>query len=98
MDFTRKARWVKDRRRTADPLGSNYARVVSRDSVWIVYTYAALNSLNIFCAAYIQNAYIQAATPEKHYVICGHKFGEHQGKKALIRQTLYGGKSAGCSY
>ena len=34
MDFTTmKARWVKDGHRTADPLGMNYAGVVSRDSV-----------------------------------------------------------------
>ena len=33
MDFTRKVRWVKDDRRTADPLGTNHAGVVSRDSV-----------------------------------------------------------------
>ena len=30
---TQKARWVKDGHRTADPLGSNYAGVVSRYSV-----------------------------------------------------------------
>ena len=33
MDFTRKARWVKDGHRTVDLLGLNYAGVVSRDSV-----------------------------------------------------------------
>ena len=33
MDFTRKARWVKDGHQTANPIGSNYAGVVSRDSV-----------------------------------------------------------------
>ena len=59
MDLKRKARWVKDRHRTADPLGSNYAGVFSRDSVQIEFTYAALNGLDI-CAANIQNAYIQA--------------------------------------
>ena len=80
MDFTRKARWVKDRHRTADPIGSNYAGVVSRDSVRIAFTYAALNGLDI-CAANIQNAYIQAPTSEKHCVICGPEFGEHQGRR-----------------
>ena len=30
MDFTRKARWIKDGHRTANPLGTNYAGVVSR--------------------------------------------------------------------
>ena len=93
MDFTRKARWVKDGHQTADPIGSNYAEIVSRDSVRIASLYAAQNGLNI-CAPGIQNTYIQALTSEKHYVICGPEFGEHQGNKALICRALYGGKSA----
>ena len=77
MDFTRKARWVKDGHKTADPLSSNYAGVVSRDSVRIAFTLAAMNGLDI-CAADVQNAYIQAPSSEKHYVICGPEFGEHR--------------------
>ena len=50
MDLTRKARWVLDGHKTADPVGSTYAGVVSRESVRIAFTYAALNGLNI-CAA-----------------------------------------------
>ena len=93
MNFTWKARWIKDGYRTADPLGTNYAGVMSKDSVRIVFTLAAMNGLDI-CTADIQNVYIQAPTSEKHYIICGTEFGEHQEKKALIRQALYGGKSA----
>ena len=33
MEFTRKARWVKDGHRTPDPFTSAYAGVVSRESV-----------------------------------------------------------------
>ena len=33
MDFTRKARWVKDGHRTPDPTTSSYVGVVSRESV-----------------------------------------------------------------
>ena len=97
MDFTRKARWVKDGHKTADPLSSNYAGVVSRDSVRIAFTLAAMNGLDI-CAADVQNAYIQAPSSEKHYVVCGPEFGEHEGKKALIMRALYGGKCAGRDY
>jgi hypothetical protein len=97
MDFTRKACWVKDGHKTADPLSSNYAGVVSRDSVRIAFTLAAMNGLDI-CAADVQNAYIQAPSSEKHYVICGPEFGEHEGKKALIKRALYGGKCAGRDY
>ena len=43
MDFTRKARWVKDGHLTPDPIDSNYAGVVSRESVRTALTYAALN-------------------------------------------------------
>ena len=98
MDFTRKARWVKDGHRTPDPIKSNYAGVVSRESVRIAFTYAALNGLDVF-AADVQNAYLQAPTSEKHYIICGDEFGvEHNGKVAIITRALYGGKFAGRDY
>lgn len=38
MDFTRKARWVKDGHKTPNPEGSNFAGVVSRVTVRIVLT------------------------------------------------------------
>ena len=79
--------------KTADPEGSNYAGVVSRESVRIAFTYAALNDLDIW-ACNIQNAYIQAPKSEKHYIVCGPEFGDHVGKRALIRRDLYGGKCA----
>ena len=95
MDFTRKARWVLDGHKTADPEGSTYAGVVSRESVRIAFTYAVLNGLDI-CAADIRNTYLQAPSSQKDYIICGHEFGEENvGKRALIHRALYGGKSAG---
>ena len=98
MDFTRKARWVKDGHRTAEPEISTFAGVVSRESVRIALTYAALNGIDVM-AADIKNAYLQAPSSEKHYVICGCEFGlEHVGKVALIRRALYGGKSSGADF
>ena len=95
MDFTRKARWVLDGHRTPDPIGSRYAGVVSRDSVRIAFTYAALNDLDV-CAADIRNAYLQAPSSQKDFIICGPEFGlENVGKVALIHRALYGGKTAG---
>ena len=41
MDFTRKARWVKDGHWSPDPTTSAYASVVSRESVRVGLTYAA---------------------------------------------------------
>ena len=98
MDFTRKARWVKDGHKTRDSPTSNYAGVVSRESVRIAFTYAALNGINI-TAADIRNAYLQAPSSEKHYIIYGKEFGlENVGKKALIQRALYGRKLAGRDY
>ena len=95
MDFTRKARWVLDGHKTSDPEVSTYAGVVSRESVRIAFTYAALNDIDVF-AADIGNAYLQSPSSQKHYIICGPEFGlENVGKRALIRRALYGGKSAG---
>ena len=78
-------------------MGSNYAGIVSRESVRIAFTYTALNDLDIW-ACDVQNAYIQAPSSEKHYIVCGAEFGDHVGKIALIRRALYGGKSAGRDY
>ena len=98
MDFTRKARWVKDGHLTPDPNTSNFAGVVSRESVRIALTYAALNDLEV-CAGDIKSAYLQAPTSEKHYIICGADFPlEWQGCVAIIRCALYGGKCAGADY
>ena len=74
MDFTRKARWVLDGHKTLDLIGSTYAGVVSRESVRIALTYAALSDLDVF-AADIWNAYLQAPSSQKDYIICGPEFG-----------------------
>ena len=55
MDLTRKARWVKDRHRSPDLTASAYAGIVSRESVRVGLTYAALVDLDVM-AADIQNA------------------------------------------
>ena len=47
----------------------------------------------------IKNAYLQAPTSEKHYIICGPEFGlKNIGKLAVIVRSLYGGKAAGTDY
>ena len=93
--FTSKTRWVLDGYKTPDPIGSTYAGVVSRESVRIAFTYAALNDFDVY-AADVRNAYLQAPSSQKDYIICGPEFGlENVGKVALIQRALYGGKSAG---
>ena len=66
-----------------------------RESARIAFTYAGLNNLQVFVAD-IRNAYLQAPSSQKDYVVCGPEFGiENIEKVALIHQALYGGKSAG---
>ena len=95
MDFTRKARWVKDGHKTPDSTTSSFAGVVSRESIRISLTYAALLGLPVI-GGDIKNAYLQAPSSEKHFIVCGPEFGvENVGRVALIRRALYGGKVAG---
>ena len=61
MNFTRKARWVLDSHKTAEPKISIYPGVVYRESVRITLTYAALNVVDV-TAADIRNEYLQAAS------------------------------------
>ena len=68
MDFTRKARWVLDGHKTPNPFGSAYTGVVSRESVRIAFTYAALNYLDLFVAD-VRNVYLQAPSSQKDYIV-----------------------------
>ena len=76
---------MKDGHNTPDTSTSNYAGVVSRDSVLINLTYAALNDVDV-TADDIPNTYLQAPSSEKHLIIYGPEFGiEHAGNISLIR-------------
>jgi hypothetical protein len=95
ISLEQKACWVLDGHLTPDAHYSTYVGVVSRESVRIALTYAALNGVDV-CAADIRNTYIQAPSSWKDFVICGPEFGlENVGKTALIHRALYGGKMAG---
>ena len=64
---------------------------LSQESVRIAFTYAALNELDV-CMADIRNAYLKSPTSQKHYIICGPKFGmENIGKVAIMHRAVYGG-------
>ena len=98
MDFTRKARLCHDGHKVPATDTSAYAGVVSRESVRIALTYAALNDLDV-CASDILNAYLQAPASEKYYTICGPEFGsENIGKVAIITRALYGGPVSGANF
>jgi hypothetical protein len=74
---------------TAPPFPLAYASVVSRESVRIIPTLAALNGLNVLSSD-IQNTYLTAPTKEKNWTTCGAEFGgEDSGKRAVIVRALY---------
>ena len=74
-----------------------YSSMVTRDSVRIMFLYAALNDLDVMSGD-VLGAYLLADNREKCYCIAGPEFGSEQGKTFLIVKALYGLKSAGGSY
>jgi hypothetical protein len=83
---------------TEPPGSQTYASVVSRESVRIGLTIAALNGLDVLTAD-IQNAYLNAPCEEKIWTTCEPEFGEaRRGLQAIIVRALYGLKSAGASF
>jgi hypothetical protein len=96
-DLTQKARLVAGGHHTDPPKESTYSSVVSRDSVRIAFTLAALNGLDVL-AADIQNAYLNAGTKERVYTMAGPKFGANAGRPVLIVRALYGLKSSGARW
>jgi hypothetical protein len=96
-NFRRKARFVADGHKTKTPAAMTYSSVVSRDSVRIALTMAALNDLEIL-ACDIQNAYLTADCRERVWVIAGPEFGSEAGKPMLVKKALYGLKSSGAAF
>jgi hypothetical protein len=66
-----------------------YASMVSRETIRIALTIAALNDLEAK-AADILNAYISAPIKEKVWCALGPEFGSDAGKSAIIVRALYG--------
>jgi hypothetical protein len=83
MDFTKKARLVAGGHVTNVPSVMTYSSVVSRDSVQIMFMIAALNDLDIMAGG-IENAYLNAETTEKVYMIAGPEFGTQVERVIVI--------------
>ena len=79
-NFRRKARLVADGHKTKPPSSVTYSSVVSRDSVRICLTYAALNDLDIL-AGDIENAYLTAP--------CREKFGRVAARNLDLMKAVY---------
>ena len=94
----RKARFVAGGHMTDPPKESVFSSVVTRDSIRIAFTYAALNGLDIL-AADVQNAYLNAPTKEKCWFKAGLEFGpDRVGQPVIIVRALYGLKSSGARW
>ena len=96
-NFRRKARMVAGGHTTTAPASITYSSVVSRDSVRIALTIAALNDLKILSCD-IQNAFLCATNREKIWTRAGPEFGSENGKIMIVVRALYGLKSAGAAF
>ena len=96
-NFRRKARMVAGGHTTDVPTSLTYSSVVSRDSVRIMFTVAALNGLKVL-GCDIQNAFLTAPTREKIWTKAGPEFGSEKGKVMLVVRALYGLKSSGAAF
>ena len=76
-NFSRKARLVGGGHTTTSPYSITFLLLVSRDSVRIALTIAALNKLDIM-ACDMQNAYLTALCREKIWTFAGPEFGEEE--------------------
>jgi hypothetical protein len=81
MDYTQKARLCACGDQTEPPKEITYSSVVSRKSIRIAFTYAAMLDLDIHMAD-IGNAYLYVPMNECLYMICGPEFGEDKATKA----------------
>ena len=79
------------------PAVTMYTSIISRETVWISHTLAALNDLEVK-ASDSQNTYLTAPCEEKIWTTLGPEFGIDADKKAIITQALYGLKSSGGSF
>jgi len=95
--FRRKARLVAGGHMVDTPPHLTFASVVSRETVRIALTIAALHDLEVKVSD-IQNAYLTAPCAEKIWTKLGPEFGADAGKRAIIVRALYGLGSSGMSF
>jgi hypothetical protein len=98
LDLVRKARFVAGGHQTDPPKESVYSNVISRDSVRLAFLIAVLNDLEIL-SDNIQNAYLNAPTKERIYMIAGPEFGQgKEGRPVMIVRAPYGLRSSGARW
>ena len=92
-----KGRWVADGHLTKEPMESVYSGVVSLRGLRLVMFLAELNKLLLW-GGDVGNAYLEALTKEKLYIIAGLEFGELQGHIFIIYKALYGTMTGGACW
>ena len=88
-DGCHKAGLVAGGHLTPDPIDSIYSGVVSTRSLRLSIFLAKLNNMKVW-GADIGNAYLEATTKEKLYIVAGPEFEELQGHMLVIHKALYG--------
>ena len=73
---------------------SVYSDVVSLRGLRIVLFLAKLNDLQVYSTD-IGNAYLEAQTAEKVYIVAGPEFGDREGHTLVIYKALYGLRTSG---
>ena len=96
-DLRRKARLVAGGHMTSAPNEEAYSSVVSLKGMRMCIFLAELNGLKIM-AGDVGNAYLEAKTREKIYIIAGPEFGELEGTIMVMNKALYGLKTSGARY
>jgi len=93
-DGRHKARYATRGHLTDIPVDSVYSGVISLRGLCIVTFLAEINGLDL-CATNVQNAYLEALTGEKIYIVTSPKFKELEGHILIIRQALYSLRTSG---
>ena len=89
-----KARLVADGHLTPEPVESIYSGVVSLRNLKLFIFLGKLNNLEVW-GADIGNAYLEAPTEEKLYIVAGPEFEDWEGYILTFSKALYGLKSSG---
>jgi hypothetical protein len=93
-DGRHKARLVAGGHLTDPNTESVYSGVVSLRGIRLIVFLAELNSLQLW-GADVGNAYLEAKTKEKVYIVGGPEFGSLHGHTLIIDRALYGLRSSG---
>ena len=93
FDGRHKARLVADGHLTPEPIENIYSGEVSLNLRLVIFL-CKLNHLDLW-GADIGNAYLEAFTDEKLYIVAGPEFQELEGYIVIFLKALYGLKSSG---